>query len=284
MATNPYFSSNYIGYTAEQDLVESLVIESHKASGWDFKYLPRTLVNYDDLYGEDTKSAFNDAYTLEFYVKSFEGYAGGSFLSKFGLTMTEELTITCARKRFKDEITANQPTITRPREGDLIYIPYQIDERVRVFEISYVNPLEVFSQLGERYTYEIRCRVFDFNGESFSTGDSELDIFENNYLSTEINLVSGSGTFTIGDLVTQTGGWTATVITFNTTTNVLTVSNTKGALDTSLSITNGLTTRAIVSVESEVANDSNMNDNDIISERVDNGLIDFSENNPFSEV
>lgn len=280
MATNPYFSSNYVGYLAEQDLVESLIIETHKNYGWDFKYLPRTLVNYDDLYGEDTKSAFNDAYTLEFYVKSFEGYVGGSFISKFGLTVTEELILTCARKRFKEEVTTQQAEITRPREGDLIYIPYQIDERIRVFEISYVNPIEVFSQLGERYTYEIKCKVFDFNGESFDTGDTELDSFEQNYLSTEIILTSGAGTFNMGDIVTQIDGWQASVVSLNG--NTLIVTNTKGVLNTAQTITNGMDSRNIASVESEVAGDSNMNDNDVIQEEVENGLVDFSENNPFS--
>lgn len=281
MATNPYFSSNFNAPLAEQDLVESLIIESHKIYGWDFLYLPRTLVNYDSFLGEDTKSMFNNAYELEFYVKSYQGYSGNQFIAQLGYQITEELTVTCARKRFTEEVTTNHPEIKRPMEGDLIYIPIQVDERQRVFEISFVNQTELFSQLGDRYTWEIRCRVFDFNGETFNTGNSIIDQFETNYLSTEIELVNGTGLFVTGDTVVQGSTFEAVVV--NLVNNTLTVTNTKGLLDTSLTLTNGTVTRGIVNIINEVANDSSMNDNSYIKTEEDNGLIDSSENNPFTD-
>lgn len=280
MATNPYFQSNFNAVNAEQDLVNDLIIESHKIYGWDMLYLPRTLVNYDTFFGEDTKSAFNDAYQLEFYVKSYQGFEGNQYLSQIGYAITEKLTLTCSRTRFTEEITIHHPTIKRPLEGDLIYIPNEIDERQRVYEISYVNQTEVFSQLGSRYTWEIQCQVFDFNGESFDTGNPVIDGFEVNYLSTEIQLTVGSGLFVIGDSVTQTNGFSGVVLTHEGV--VLTVTNTKGIIDSTLPITNGTITRNIADITSEVKNDSAMNDNDYIKTKKENGLINFSEDNPFS--
>jgi hypothetical protein len=60
------------------------------------KYIPRTLVNFDSFYGEDNHSSFDSAITLEFYVKSYEGFNGAQMLSKFGLQISEELTLSCA--------------------------------------------------------------------------------------------------------------------------------------------------------------------------------------------
>lgn len=282
MATNPYFQSNYTAFDAEQNLVNSLIVESHQMYGIDIEYLPRTLVNYDSFFGEDTHSAFLNSVTLEVYVKSYEGYSGGQFLSKFGLTISEEVTLTCARQRFKDTVTMNHEDITRPREGDLIYIPFAVDERQRVFEISYVNQTEVFSQLGERYTWEIRCRVFDFNGEKFETGVQALDGFDNNYYTLALELVPGPTDFTMGENVVQTGGWEAEVISYDEANNLLTVTNMKGELDYTMPIIGTYGTRNIQQADKIVSNDSNMNDNQYLVEK-EQVLVDFSENNPFSE-
>ena len=49
---NKYFN-NY-GFAREQDVVEDLILESIKIYGHDVKYLPRSLVKNDHLFGEDT--------------------------------------------------------------------------------------------------------------------------------------------------------------------------------------------------------------------------------------
>ena len=63
MATNQYF--NNFAYAREQDLVEDLTIESIKMYGQDMKYLPRTRVNTDHLYGEDDLSTFDEGIDIE---------------------------------------------------------------------------------------------------------------------------------------------------------------------------------------------------------------------------
>ena len=99
MAVNKYF--NNFAYKREQDLVEDLTIESIKMYGQDMKYIPRTVVKRDDLYGEDTLSKFTTAADVEMYIKNTEGFEGeGDFLSKFGLEIRDSVTFTVARKRF----------------------------------------------------------------------------------------------------------------------------------------------------------------------------------------
>lgn len=99
MAVNKYF--NNFAYAREQDLVEDLTIESIKVYGHDMKYIPRTVVKKDNLFGEDTLSTFNTAADVEMYIKNVDGFDGeGEFLSKFGLEIRDALTLTVARKRF----------------------------------------------------------------------------------------------------------------------------------------------------------------------------------------
>ena len=73
MARNPYFRENV---SAEQDLVEDLTIEIIQTMGKDMIYIPRSLMNKDDLFGEDTISKFTDGYSVEMYIQSIDGFEG----------------------------------------------------------------------------------------------------------------------------------------------------------------------------------------------------------------
>ena len=104
MAINSYFKN--LTYAREQDLIEDLTIESIKQYGHDMRYIPRTLVRDDSLFGEDTLSTFDDATELEMYIKNIEGFEGeGEFLSKFNLEVRDTITFTVARKRFDQSLT-----------------------------------------------------------------------------------------------------------------------------------------------------------------------------------
>tara|TARA_Y100000780_G_C13369267_1_gene296005 strand:+ start:290 stop:508 length:219 start_codon:yes stop_codon:yes gene_type:complete len=71
MTTNVHFSK---GTISEQYLYEDLVIEAIGIYGHDVFYLPRTLVNEDELLGEDPLSRFSDAYGIEMWMETQEGY------------------------------------------------------------------------------------------------------------------------------------------------------------------------------------------------------------------
>jgi len=71
---------------AEQRLVESLIIESIKIYGFDIYYMPRTQVNLDTIFEEDTVNRFDDAFPLEMYLENVDGYGGdGELMQKFGI-------------------------------------------------------------------------------------------------------------------------------------------------------------------------------------------------------
>ena len=99
MATNKYF--NNFAYAREQDLVEDLTIEAIKIYGHNVKYLPKTISGIDHLFGEDKLLKYETAADVEMYIKNVEGFEGeGEFMSKFGVQLNDQLTLTVARKRF----------------------------------------------------------------------------------------------------------------------------------------------------------------------------------------
>ena len=51
MATNHYFN-NFGSDTADQKLIENIIIESIQTYGIDVYYMPRTQVNTDSIFGD----------------------------------------------------------------------------------------------------------------------------------------------------------------------------------------------------------------------------------------
>lgn len=188
MPTNSHRSNYFQNYEAsgEQRLIEDLVIESIQIYGQEAIYLPRTRVETDLLYGEAPLSKFDVSYPIEMYINSVEGYEGeGKFMSKFGLEIRDQVNITIARRRFSEEIEEFNPAITRPREGDLIFLPWvrgSIENEIgAVFEIMYVENESVFYQLGNLQTFNLALEKFEYSNERFSTGIALIDDMEKTY-------------------------------------------------------------------------------------------------------
>lgn len=175
MPINPYFTQ---GTTNEQNLVEDLIIESLKIYGKDLFYIPRTLVNVDNIFGEDRLSKFQNSYPIEMYFDNIDSFAGqGGMLQKFGLMMEQSATLTVARKRWQQLIGNYGNTVlpNRPAEGDLLYFPLTKG----LFEIKYVQHQEPFYQLGKLYVYKLQVELFQYASERMDTGVPEVDVFEN---------------------------------------------------------------------------------------------------------
>ena len=165
-----YFFNNY-GASQEQYLIEDLIIESIKMYGQDVYYINRTLGAEDRILREDDLPTFDAAYQMEMYIKNIDGFEGdGDFLSKFGLEIRDEITFTLARRIFEQEVTLNE-TKNNPYVGDLIYFPLNN----KIFEIKFVEHESIFYQMGALQVYDIRCDLFEYSGEKFSTGITDID-------------------------------------------------------------------------------------------------------------
>jgi len=180
MATSIYF--NNFNSSQEQQLIEDLVYESIKIYGFNVKYILRDLQDYDKIYGEDRQtSKYTRAFEVDMYVKNVDGFQGdGDFLSKFNLEIRDQITLTMSTRTFRSEI-GPYGGITRPREGDLIYLPFSNVKKC--FEIKFVDQEPVFYQLGSLQMYDLRCELFEYNGEYFNTEDAEIDaLYVENFL------------------------------------------------------------------------------------------------------
>ena len=184
MALSTYFQNH--STSGEQRLIVDLILESIKIYGVETYYMPRTLVNEDTLFSEDAISIFDDAYDLEMYVKNTEGFQGeGEFLSRFGIEIRDQITLTVSKRRFEEEVTEQDPAWSRPREGDLIYLPWikgaLQDSLGALFEVKFVEHEAVFYQIGDLQTYDIVIERFTYSDERLDTDVEAIDNIERDY-------------------------------------------------------------------------------------------------------
>jgi hypothetical protein len=171
---NVYFSH---GTKNEQYLIEDLIIESISIWGQQFYYVPRTLINKDEILGEDRLSKFENAYPIDMYLESVSGFEGqGAFVQKFGLMMEQSATLTVARRTWERTVGKHNSTIlpNRPCEGDLLYFPLTNG----LFEIKFVEHQDPFYQLKKLYVYRLQVELFQYASERIETGIQDIDVFE----------------------------------------------------------------------------------------------------------
>jgi hypothetical protein len=174
MARNVYFSH---GTRNEQYLLEDLIIESISIFGQEFYYIPRTLVAKDEILGEDRLSKFKDAFPIDMYLESVDGFEGqGAFIQKFGLMMEQSATLTVARRTWERFIGRHSQTIipNRPCEGDLLWFPLTNG----LFEIKFVDHQDPFYQLKKLYVYRLQVELFQYASEKIETGNTDIDVFQ----------------------------------------------------------------------------------------------------------
>ncbi|AEC52977.1 neck protein [Synechococcus phage S-CRM01] len=196
MPSTSTFFSNVTGYSGEEALIDSLVIEQITLYGLDVMYMPRKMVNFDKLTNESTKSLFELALSIPMYVKSYSGYNNGmELLTKFGVRASDELTMVLSKSQFEtyyspylksyyQSINGTGPnselnelegqTEYKPKEGDLVYFPFDNG----LFEIKYVNTDGEFFQFGRNYVFEITLERFEYSGEKFNTSIEEVDMIQ----------------------------------------------------------------------------------------------------------
>ena len=174
MATSQYFS--LYNNKGEQRLIEDLIVESIKIMGTDVFYLPNDNdAARDLLYGEDPVKKFESAFPIEIYPTNVTEYGGEKeFFSKFGLEIKNQMSVIMSKRSFSQRVP--QDTYTRPREGDLLYIPF-LNGTGEIYEIKFTNQTKDFFMLGRQvpYFYELELEKFRYSQEAIQTGQVEID-------------------------------------------------------------------------------------------------------------
>jgi len=317
VTTNFYFQNFPLNQiTNEQLLVEDLVIEALGIYGMDVFYMPRSSRDpngVDNLFGEDVLKQYKSAHPIEMYLENVTGMDGeGDFISKFGLEIRDELTLLVSRRRFKYTVGAtnfNMPRIgdltssensspTRPREGDLIYIP-MIQNFFEVTFVEHENDQAMFYTLGRGrggnvYVYALKLKQYVFSDEVIETGNSEIDnqAFDH-YRKTRVyvSTSNGNGKFIVGEKVYQGNSINNPTFEAIVHTSVqgryLDLIRTQGNISNSL--IRGETSNSSWTITSsngmEMANTifEDISDNFLLQTE-GSQIIDFTEDNPFGDA
>ena len=269
--------------TKDRALLDKLVVESIQFVGFDVNYLPRTSNNIDTLFEDAEVSSFNDSYAVEMYFgeNSLTGFGGeGDLITRFGYEVRDTVQLVIAVSRFDTEVGAvGKASISRPREGDLIHFPFSS----QIYEITFVEDMIPFFQLGKNFIYQLECSLFQYADEDFDTGVTAVDAIET-ALSYQLSLrLSGSGqTFTVGTTVYQgaVGSETAIAEVASWNPQWLNVMNIQGTfkIETTLIGTEGT---GVVLEVAEVNKATSQSTE--IEALADSGIVDFSETNPFGD-
>ena len=246
MPTNNYFQNGGgIGTTSEQRLIEDLIIESLKIYGHDTFYLPRTMVNKDTIFDEAQLSSFTQAYPLEMYLDNVQGFEGqGDIFTRFGMEVRDQATFVLAKRRWEDMVTRQSPTVSRKARPVEGDLIY-FSKTKSMFEIKYVDFQNPFYQAGQIYVFRLVCELFEYSSEDIDTGIAEIDAIETKYSQ---DMLEYQFKLESGDLLLKED-------------------------------TGSLITEAYQTTVSEPIDNADF-DNLITLE----GILDFSESNPFGEI
>lgn len=178
MATSRYF--NHHSERSEQALYEDLFIEQIQLFGYDVWYVPRTILELDNILGDPVKTIFERAYPIEGLFTDYGTFGGEQdFMSKFGWRLSQTSSLLISKKRFKE---LQIPNYIQPKAGDVIYAG-EIDNAPGSFPNLFFEITNVIYDLpgslfGRDYTFKLSLETFAYSHEKFRTGIKTIDALE----------------------------------------------------------------------------------------------------------
>jgi hypothetical protein len=296
MPVSKYFN-NYNAKYGEQKLYEDLIVESIKIMGFEAWYLTNDNGEARDLlYGEDPVKRFESAFPVELYLSDALDYLGEKeFFSKFGLEIKNNIKVIVSRRTFSQRVPQN--TFQRPREGDLIYVPF-LNGSGELYEITFADQDKDFHTLGRvvPYFYELHLEKFKFSSEVIATGVDVIDQVATNssyQIQFEMDSNSGTGQYQIKEIVYQAPDDThanATAVgivqSWKDATKILSVSNIAGEFIDGHKII-GATSNTQYTLSTYDPLKENLRDesyDNFIIENQANNVVNLTEINPFGSI
>ncbi len=260
--------------------------------GQDVYYLPREIVNKDNIFLDDVPSRFGNAYKVEMYIENTEAFDGeGDLFTKFGIELRDQANFIVSRRRWKS-LVGNRLAENnfRPREGDLIYLTLSES----LFEIRKVETETPFYQLSNLPTFKMQCELFEYNDEDLDTGIDTIDgVEEEAAFQYQLTLDSAGSGYVVGETVKQVFSdhdMKGEVTAFTRDTKKVKIAH-AGATDGKfhtfatgvqlVGVTSGsVTTPTLVQELQEIQQDAQNK----IFDDFESDFLDFSESNPFGDL
>ena len=163
----------------EQDLLKDLVDEMIATRGFDAYYIIANYkdLNEDRLLGENPNKSFDLAIPMAMYLITFDAFGGeGDMFSKFNIVVNDTLSLGVSVLEFEREVLENERAKSmleaeRPREQDLIYLPFNR----RLYSVTFVEHEQPLYQGGDRQFWELKAALHTYGSESYNTGIPEID-------------------------------------------------------------------------------------------------------------
>ena len=173
----------------------------------------------------------------------------------------------------------------RPLEGDLVFHPVL----KKLFEVNFVDHDEPFHQLDNNPVYKLQCRTFDYSSERLDTGISSVDAIEDalsvDTLVYQVTLEQSSAvneSVRIHDTATTRG-----LLKDETDNDNIIGEDDSTSVGESLLLETGewlLQEDYIIGEGSRLSTDADPSAQNELFDRLDDTILDFSENNPFGDA
>lgn len=293
MTINPFFKKNYSS-EKEQKLYDDLMTESIQIHGVEVAYLPREIQKVNSVFQDVDVSKFTKTHNIEMFIDTVNSFEGeGDFLSKFGVQIRDSLEMTVMVKRFESL------NIGKPKEGDLVFFPFT----KQLFEIMFVEHEQIFYTLGERFVFKLKMELFEYSNQIIETGIQDIDnIPLKEAYSIELPVSTSTGDFQIGQKIFQGDSFDSSIARgtvskwkkedssnlgslelINVRGKFLENEDIKSEPDSSGNYVSCQLDLPDNYEEVEMENVNSELDDNIDFESEADKVIDFSENNPFSE-
>ena len=173
----------------------------------------------------------------------------------------------------------------RPLEGDLVFHPVL----KKLFEVNFVVRDEPFHQLDNNPVYKLQCRTFDYSSERLDTGISAVDAIEDalsvDTLVYQVTLEQSSAvneSIRIHDTAATRG-----LLKDETDNDNIIGEDDSTSVGESLLLETGdwlLQEDYILGEGSRLSTDADPSAQNELFDRLDDTILDFSENNPFGDA
>jgi len=287
MTTSSFF--NLYNNRQEQNLVEDLINEVIHIKGFTGYYIPNSNeASRDLLFGDDPLKKFENAYPLSLFLSNgVDPGMNNDFFSKFGLEIKNSVRVQLPRREFARRVP--QADLVRPREGDLIYIPF-LSGVGELYEIKYCNDSPDFYTLARKqpYYYELELELFKYSHDEINTGVEDIDVVNIvDAYAIEYTLTSGSGDYVVGEFVYQGASLSSAtafgkVANWNFPNKVLKLTNISGTFANNSSIIGSTSNASYIIQSFNPMTDSQIEnpfDNMVIENEI-RDVVDLSEINP----
>ena len=221
MKANIHF--NHYQYQGEQNLVQDIHDEIIQILGVNVSYLPKEHFDYDLIMGSDDDQRFTKSFLIEMMLEQIDDYIGDALLGKFGVQIEETISLIVSQRRF-DELKI--PNYTRPKEGDVIYLP---TDR-RLYTITFVDyQAPGFLHAGIFPGYRLSCELYTPSHEQIQTEVKHIDEVEQEMYSLDVPIDNIVGRFATNEkIIGQTNNYTADVKKFYPRKKILSVKHLTG--------------------------------------------------------